>query len=82
MLIRPEMGWQHNGSMNRVAEVKPTRRAIVTFLNAGDERGDGGKVTLKDLKVSRKGLDKRNGWDSHVVTVRGFVVAHTNGMPK
>lgn len=82
MLIRPEMGWQFAGSMMRVAEVKPTKRAIVSFLNAGDEQGDGEKATLKDLKVTRKGHNPRNGWDEHVVSVRGWVVGYTNGMPK
>ena len=62
-------------SMATVQEIEPNCYAVAHYLRQyGIADGD-------TAFSAYGGIDSRNGWDTHLVSVAGFPVAFTNGLP-
>lgn len=81
MKIREHRGG-YADSMATTAEIEPTILAVVNYVM---ETYKGSVVHPDSIKVRKygAGVDARNGWDTHLVTIEGFgVFGMTDGMPE
>lgn len=73
---------QHKGgyaeSMATVVEIDSTREALLRAVL--ESLPDLDQVRPEDIEASPYGADRRNGWDTHLVTVHGYgIVGYTDG---
>jgi hypothetical protein len=67
-------------SLDTTVEIPATKEALIAHLNAISSSGP--KLTNPDSVTVEKyghGIDKRCGWDTHIVAVYGCAVGFTDG---
>lgn len=60
-------------SMATVAEIAPTKEAIAAHVAAAWKGWQDSDVTPEKVSVEKygEGVDSRNGWDTHIVLIKG-----------
>ena len=75
---------QHRGgfseSMATVVEIEPTRSTLLQAIRASDMIGLPESITEDHLRVIPTGIDTRNRWDTHIVTIKDWgIYGYTDG---
>lgn len=74
MKFRPQR-YTLDEAMKEVVELPPTRKALSKHLST-----DYYQAPAEDITVEKYGsFDKRIGWDTYVVCVRGSAIGFTDG---